>query len=81
MTIWAQLKIVDFFSNPSKNPEKNSSFSDTPVFAQQAQHSATHSPPESIGESNVTSVSSGLLSFHGEDLGNFLCTSHLFLSS
>ena len=44
VTIWAQLKIVDFFSNPSKNPEKNSSFSDTPVFAQQAQHSATHSP-------------------------------------
>jgi hypothetical protein len=43
VTIWAQLKIVDFFSNPSKNPEKNSSFSDTPVFAHHAQHSATHS--------------------------------------
>jgi hypothetical protein len=36
-------KIVDFFPNPSKNPKKNRSFSDTPVFAQQAQHSATHS--------------------------------------
>ena len=27
--------------------------------------------PESIGESNVTSVSSGLLSFHGRQPGNF----------
>ena len=42
---------------------------------------STTAGSESIGESNVTSVSSGLLSFHGDDLGNFLWSSHLFLSS
>ena len=26
VTIWARLKIVDFFSNPSKNPEKTAAF-------------------------------------------------------